>query len=125
MAQKGYRVTFQTGTLVDRIGAGTNKALKEIAPQMEAEMKDFAPVDTGRLRGSVKVRAIQGKNPRIEITTVDYGKFVEEGTSKMAPQPFIWPVVMKKKWPTQVAKIVRSMRKRGTEVEEVAEELTK
>ena len=123
-SQKGWRTTFSTQTLVDRIGAGTNKALKEIAPQMEVEMKDFAPVDTGRLRGSIKVRAVQGKNPRIEITTVGYGFFVENGTVKMAPQPFVMPVVMKKKWPEQIAKIVRSMRKRGTEVEEVAEEIT-
>lgn len=123
-SQRGFRTTFETQTLIDRIGVGTNKALKEIAPLMEAEMKDFAPVDTGRLRQSIRVRAIQGKNPRMEITTVGYGKFVEEGTVKMAPQPFIFPVVLKKKWPEQVARIVRSMRRKGVGVEEVAEELT-
>lgn len=106
-----WRTTFSTQKLVNELGAGANKALKEVAPQMEAEMKDFAPVDTGKLRDSIKVQAVQGQNPRIEISTVDYGFFVENGTSKMAPQPFVAPVVMKKKWPIQIAKIVRAMRK--------------
>lgn len=106
-----WKTTFSTQKLVDDLGAGANKAIKEIAPQMEAEMKDFVPVDTGALRRSIKVQAIQGQNPRIEISTLDYGFFVETGTSKMAPQPFVTPVVLKKKWPVQVAKIVRALRK--------------
>ena len=109
-SQTGWKVRFSTKQVVKDVGKGVHKAFKEIAPEMQEEMKDFAPVDTGRLRSSIKVRAVQGVNPRIEVTTVGYGFFVENGTVKMAPQPFILPVVLKKKWIRQVAKIARSIR---------------
>lgn len=112
-SQRGWKVRFSTKKVVKDIGRGVHKAFKEIAPEMEAEMKDFAPVDTGRLRGSIKVRAVQGRDPRIEVITVGYGFFVENGTVKMAPQPFILPVILKKKWIRQVAKIARSIRGRS------------
>lgn len=51
------------------------------------EMRSFAPVATGALRAS-----IQATDDGVEVG-VDYGAFVEYGTSDTAPQPFAGPAV--------------------------------
>ena len=53
------------------------KALPEIARRIQNELTLAAPVDTGRLRNSIKVKA-EGNN--LVIWMVGYGKFVEFGT---------------------------------------------
>lgn len=55
----------------------------------ERDAKVFAPVDTGNLRNSIysSFRGLTGEvGP-----TADYGDFVEGGTSRMAPQPYMGP----------------------------------
>ena len=43
--------------------------------------------DTGRLRASI-AHEVEGQTARVG-TNVTYGKFLELGTSKMAPRPFL------------------------------------
>ena len=53
------------------------RALPAIAIRFQSELTLIAPVDTGRLKGSIKVMPT---NNGLEITMVDYAKFVEFGT---------------------------------------------
>jgi HK97 gp10 family phage protein len=50
-----------------------------------------APVDTGFLRDSHDTAEIEG-GAEIQVNA-DYAGFVEFGTSKMAPQPFLRPAI--------------------------------
>lgn len=52
-------------------------ALPGIANRVQTELMIKCPVDTGRLRNSIKVKAIDGG---ILIWMADYGKMVEFGT---------------------------------------------
>lgn len=52
-----------------------------------AAAKERAPVDTGRLRGSIRAEA-EGLNARV-LTDCEYAAAVEFGTSERAPQPFM------------------------------------
>ena len=51
------------------------------------EMRRNAPVDTGRLRDSIQTTS-EGV-----VVGVDYGAYVEYGTSDTAPQPFTVPAI--------------------------------
>jgi len=55
--------------------------------------KQFAPVDTGNLMGSLHWRKTDWG--WIVGTTVDYASFVEFGTRKMAAQPYLRPAAHK------------------------------
>ena len=51
-----------------------------------------APVDTGNLRSSITHRVVSDEEAHIG-TNVDYAPYVEQGTSKMAAQPFLRPAL--------------------------------
>ena len=54
--------------------------------------KAKCPVDTGRLRNSITHVLKGGVSPAVYIgTNVEYGKYVEEGTSRHDAQPFLRP----------------------------------
>ena len=53
------------------------KILPDVARQMQNELTLICPVDTGRLKNSIKVQVYE---KGIVITMVDYGKFVEFGS---------------------------------------------
>lgn len=78
-----------------RIGARTAMALRAGAYMMERAAKGAAPVDTGALRGSISTSfAGDGRSGVMAAEigpTVDYGVFVELGTSRMGPQPYLGP----------------------------------
>jgi len=60
--------------------------LLRIANRFRSELFLTCPVDTGRLRISINV-TIKGNT--IIVTMVDYAMFVEFGTFKQRPNPFI------------------------------------
>ena len=67
----------------------TALAIRKTAKDIERDAKVLAPVDTGNLRNSITstVRGLTGEvGP-----TADYGAYVEEGTSRMGPQPYMGP----------------------------------
>jgi len=66
-----------------------SQALAKAAHDIEASAKINAPVDTGNLRNSISAD-INGMSAEIG-PTADYGIYLEYGTSKMAPQPFLGP----------------------------------
>jgi HK97 gp10 family phage protein len=63
--------------------------MTEVAKGVESAAKAAAPVDSGDLRASI--HTIGGADWRRIQTGVRYATFVEFGTWKDAPQPYLWP----------------------------------
>lgn len=70
-----------------------NKALFAIAVDLQNEFKLAAPVDTGRLKSSIKVIPYERG---LRFFAVDYAKFVEFGTYKQRANPFIRTTIHQK-----------------------------
>lgn len=65
------------------------KLVRKTAHDIEATAKQFAPVDTGALRNSIGTD-ITANGLAAEVgPTVDYGPYVEFGTSRMAPRSYM------------------------------------
>jgi HK97 gp10 family phage protein len=74
--------------------AVVQKSLADI----EADAKAIVPVDTGNLRASISreitadtFRGAGGQFGGVVGPTAEYGAYVEYGTSRMAPQPYMGP----------------------------------
>lgn len=79
-----------------KVGDRARAVMRKTTLDIEADAKRFAPVDTGNLRNSIghsDLRALtQTGTLETEIgPTASYGKFVEFGTSRMAPHAFMGP----------------------------------
>lgn len=68
-----------------------NLALQKTARDIEADAKTLAPVDTGNLRSSIGVDF--GDLSAIIGPGANYGIYVEFGTSRMGPQPYLFPAL--------------------------------
>lgn len=78
-------MNFSIGDLdIDSI---VQRELKSTASDIEEQAKQNCPVDTGRLKGSIKA-GVQGLEANIG-TDVEYAHFVHDGTYKMAARPFL------------------------------------
>lgn len=67
------------------------KALEQIGLMGEGYTKLLCPVDTGNLRNSI---THQVDTDIVYIgTNVEYGKYVELGTSRMTARPFLVPAI--------------------------------
>lgn len=80
---------------VEQIGAAMDnaiaKALTMIGLKAEGNAKAICPVDTGRLRNSI-TNAIDTEANAVYIgTNVEYGPYVELGTSRRNPHPYLKP----------------------------------
>lgn len=64
-------------------------AVEKTAADIEADGKVFAPVDTGHLVGSIS-SDVDGLSAEVG-PTAEYGAYVEDGTSRAAPQPYMGP----------------------------------
>ena len=78
---------------ITEIEEKVSNALTKVAYDMEAEAKRLCPVDTGRLRNSINID-IQGTKIIISANT-NYAQYVEFGTYKQHPQPYIRPALYK------------------------------
>ena len=72
-----------------RVGDKSARAVASKAHDTERDAKALAPVETGELRDSIHVRA-SGLSAEV-IAGTDHAEYVEDGTSVMAPQPFMRP----------------------------------
>src|SRR3990167_6567527 len=86
------RVSSNLGKIKEQSLENASRILWQAGLRMEAYAKGFAPVDTGRLRNSIHAEKISD-NEVIVSDNVEYGVFVEFGTSKMPPQPFLTPAM--------------------------------
>lgn len=78
----GPRVVKQARTVVQVVCAQTKR-----------DAQILAPVDTGNLRNSITYETRAGGRGIVgEVgPTADYGVYVEFGTSRMGPQPYMGP----------------------------------
>ena len=79
------------------VGARASQVVRKTALAVEATAKQFAPVDTGALRGSIGVDLFgDGRFGQVAAEigpTVDYGAHVEFGTSRQAPAAYMGPAL--------------------------------
>jgi HK97 gp10 family phage protein len=74
-----------SAVVAERVSA----AIAKTAFDIEADSKALCPVDTGFLRGSISSDI---KPLEAEIgPTAEYGAYVEYGTSRAGPQPYMTP----------------------------------
>ena len=84
--------------------------LTEAGRFVTGEAKLRAPVDTGDLRKSIK--EVMYDDMTIQIgTSVEYSEYVEFGTSRQSPQPYLLPA-----YEENLENIKRIMRKRVAEL---------
>lgn len=77
------------------VGTGVATATRKAGMDVERDGKILCPVDTGNLRNSIST-TVTGSGNSAEIgveigPTANYGDFVETGTSRMRPQPYMGP----------------------------------
>ena len=86
-------VAADLGRASAEVAGRAGVAMQKVAADIEAEAKTRAPVDTGFLRGSISSSfTAAGGSFTVEIgPTAEYGGYVELGTSRQAPQPYLQP----------------------------------
>jgi len=65
--------------------------VRRTAFAIERDAKILSPVDTGNLRNGIGTDATPGALSATVGPTAGYGLYVEEGTSRMGPQPYMRP----------------------------------
>ena len=70
--------------------AAKSRALEIIGGRAESHAKAACPVRTGNLRNSITHQQ-ESENVEVIGTPVEYGPYVELGTSRMKAQPFLRP----------------------------------
>lgn len=78
-----------------QVGQRARTVIRKAAIDIERDAKALAPVDTGNLKNSIghsDLRIGTTGNLVAEVgPTANYGVFLEQGTSRMAAQPFMGP----------------------------------
>lgn len=71
------------------------KAVKKGASVIQERAKELVPVDTGELRNSIRTKVeTDGDTVKgIIYTNKSYAAYVELGTSKQNPQPYMYPAL--------------------------------
>ncbi len=100
--------------LVKGMDPAAARVLKEVAKEVKKEAKELVPVDTGALRASIRVivtAATAGHITRVGVRAggfevnpktgnlVNYAVYVEFGTSRQTPQPYLILAASKKAVP--------------------------
>lgn len=90
-----YALAADLGSAAGRVGAAAAVVVRRTAAAIEATAKTLAPVDTGYLRGSIGSDITgDGRHGRMTAVigpTANYGAYVEFGTSRAGPQPYMIP----------------------------------
>ena len=89
MANIEVSITDNTDEFKDALPEQIERALIAIGATAEGYAKDLCPVDTGRLRNSI-THATDDDSVYIG-TNVEYAAYVELGTSKQKPRPYLGP----------------------------------
>lgn len=78
-----------------QVGQQARTVVRKTAYDIQASAKDIAPVDTGNLKSSITTSDLRiGTTGTIAAEigpTANYGAFVENGTSRQAPQAYMGP----------------------------------
>lgn len=77
-----------------RTRAEFSALVRKTALQIETDAKLRAPVDTGFLRASIQTEVVDELTSRVFVGA-SYGIYVEYGTTKSRPQPYLTPAIEK------------------------------
>ena len=81
----------------NRVGAKVSAVHRKTALDVERDMKAIAPVDSGILKGSISTTTTgDGRSASVSSEigpTVDYARWPETGTSRMAPRAYMRPTM--------------------------------
>lgn len=83
------KFTDHSPEVLEALEIAIARGLEAIGLAAEGHAKRAAPVDTGRLRNSI-AHAVKGDAAYIG-TNVEYAPYVELGTSRKAPKPYLRP----------------------------------
>lgn len=84
------RIRLDRGDLRRAIRQASRAELREVGPRVVNRAKILAPVDTGRLRASIKgeLQGVWTLRPRFVVgTNVDYAEMVHDGTRPHVIRP--------------------------------------
>ncbi|MEV8638097.1 HK97-gp10 family putative phage morphogenesis protein [Streptosporangium sp. NPDC051023] len=82
-------VAFDNAT--ERVESMTRAAVKKTGFDTVAGAQNLVPVDTGNLKSSIGVDFDADELGFVAGPTAHYGGYVELGTSRMAPKPYLGP----------------------------------
>lgn len=87
------RLAADLGAAGPRVGARAGQVMAKALGDIQAGAQNRAPVDTGALRNSITHEYRRGGGTlRGEVgPTVNYGGYVERGTSRTRAQPYLRP----------------------------------
>lgn len=85
-------VSAAIGSLTEAVVAGIETGVAEGASIVRDRARALCPVRTGALRNSISAES-SGNKAEISAEK-EYGVFVEFGTSKMSPKPFMVPALL-------------------------------
>lgn len=96
--------------LSDRIAGVTEQAVAEFAADVETHMKGVVPVDTGKLRDSIKAEKV-GTGYTVGPRGVEYAAYVENGTSRSPAQPYVAPTIQwaRQEGPKRIARQIEGV----------------
>lgn len=86
-----FKLEIDANAIDDFVELTMEQIENVIAPAVAADASRAAPVDSGRLRGSVRVER-SGDQVDV-IADTEYSAFVEQGTSNQTAQPFLRPAL--------------------------------
>lgn len=89
------RLEFDLGKAPEQVTRKASRAVAKTAHDIEADAKAIVPVDTGFLKNSISSDI--GDLSAVIGPTANYGRYVEEGTSRMGPQPYMRPAYDRRK----------------------------
>lgn len=83
--------TDNSGLFIREMESKRGTALRAVGERAAGYARDLCPVDTGRLRESIRFTV---GGDEVEIgTDVEYAPYVELGTRKQRAQPFLTPAL--------------------------------
>ena len=87
------RVKWYGDKLIKEVGLKCFQNMEKACLLVEGDAKRMCPVDTGRLRASITHEIERSGDEVIGRvgTNVEYGVYVEYGTSRMSAKPYLRP----------------------------------
>lgn len=89
------RLAFDLSRAPERTRRMAGRVVRRTVSAIERDSKLLAPVDTGFLKNSISSDVDEAGLSGEVGPTANYGGYVEEGTSRMSPQPYMRPAAEK------------------------------
>lgn len=77
---------------LERVPERMDQVVRRAGLEVESTAKTLAPVDTGFLRSSISAE-FPSRYKAVVTAHAHYAGFVELGTSRMAPRPYLYPAL--------------------------------